>query len=114
MSTVVFSEPSWRDRVGRALFMGMAVFGEMPFLDHLKELRERLIKCLIGLGVGSIVGFVYTGPIIEFLGRPAAGSGIRLVAIDATEVFSLYFKVALATGICLAAPVMLWQVWRFI
>src|SRR5262249_35372781 len=52
--------------------------------------------------------------IIEFLGRPAATSGIPLVAIDATEVFSLYFEVALATGICLSAPVILWQVWRFI
>src|SRR5262245_19359940 len=61
-----------------------------------------------------VVGFVYTAPIIDFLGRPAVNSGVPLVAIDATEVFSLYFKVAFATGICLAAPVILWQIWRFI
>ena len=114
MSTVIISEGSWRDRFRRAFLVAMATLGQMPFLEHLEELRQRLIKCLIALAAGTVVGFVYTAPIIEFLGRPAASSGIRLVAIDATEVFSLYFKVALATGICLAAPVILWQVWRFI
>lgn len=114
MSTVIVSELSWRDRFRRAFLLALATLSEMPFLEHLEELRHRLIKCLIALAAGTIVGFVYTAPIIAFLGRPAAGSGIRLVAIDATEVFSLYFKVALATGICLAAPVILWQVWRFI
>ena len=114
MSTVIVSELSWRDRFRRAFLLALATLSEMPFLEHLEELRHRLIKCLIALAADTVVGFVYTAPIIAFLGRPAAGSGIRLVAIDATEVFSLYFKVALATGICLAAPVILWQVWRFI
>jgi len=94
--------------------MSMAALSEMPFLDHLEELRSRLIKSLIGLAGGTVIGFVYTAPIIEFLGRPAKWSGIPLVAIDATEVFSLYMKVAIAAGICLAAPIILWQVWRFI
>ena len=114
MSTVVVSEVSWRDRFRRTFLMGMAVLGEMPFLDHLEELRQRLIKSLIGLALGTVIAVVYTAEIIEFLRWPAAIAGIRLVAIDATEIFSIYFKVALATGICLAAPVILWQVWRFI
>jgi Sec-independent protein translocase protein (TatC) len=105
MSTVLISELHLRDRFHRAFLVAMATLGQMPFLEHLEELRQRLIKCLIALAAGTVVGFVYTALIIEFLGRPAAASGIRLVAIDATEVFSLYFKVALATGICLAAPV---------
>jgi len=94
--------------------MGMALLSEMPFLEHLEELRQRLIKSLIGLGLGTAVGFAYTAEIITFLNRPALALGLQMVAIDATEVFSVYFKVALATGICLAAPVMLWQIWRFI
>src|SRR5438067_8801595 len=114
MSTVIVSELTWRHRVRKAILTGMALLGEMPFLDHLEELRQRLIKCLIGLAAATIIGFVYTAPIIEFLEKPALRSGIRLVAIDATEVFAVYFKVALATGICLAAPVILWQIWRFI
>jgi sec-independent protein translocase protein TatC len=114
MSTVIVSELSWRQRLRQTWLIGMAALGEMPFLEHLEELRGRLIKCLIGLGAGMVVGFVYTAPIIDFLGKPAVSSGVPLVAIDATEVFSLYFKVAFATGICLAAPVILWQIWRFI
>jgi sec-independent protein translocase protein TatC len=46
--------------------------------------------------------------------KPAAIAGIKVIAIDATEIFSIYFKVATAGGICLASPVILWQVWRFI
>jgi sec-independent protein translocase protein TatC len=114
MSTVIVSVPSWRDRMRHSILMGMALIGEMPFLDHLEELRQRLIKSLIALAAGSLIGFVYTAPIIAFLEAPALGSGITLVAIDATEVFAVYFKVALAAGICLAAPIILWQVWRFI
>jgi sec-independent protein translocase protein TatC len=93
---------------------GAALLGEMQFLDHLEELRRRLIKCLIALGVGSFIGFLYTAPIMTFLNAPAASSGIHLVAIDGFEVFSVYFKVAAAAGICLAAPVILWQIWRFV
>jgi sec-independent protein translocase protein TatC len=92
----------------------MATFAEMPFLEHLEELRERLIKSLIGVAAGTIAGFVYTAQIITFLNRPATLAGIPVVAIDATEVFAVYFKVALGSGICLAAPVILWQIWRFI
>ena len=114
MSTVLLSELSWRERVRRSLLMGMAVLSEMPFLDHLEELRQRLIKSLIGLAVGTAVGFAYTAEIIAFLRRPATALGLDLVAIGSTEIFSLYFKVALGAGICLAAPVMLWQAWRFI
>jgi sec-independent protein translocase protein TatC len=114
MSTVILSELSWRDRLRRAILIGMAAIGEMPFLEHLEELRGRLIKCLIGLTAGTIVGFAYTAQIIELLRIPARNAKINIVAIDAMEVFSLYFKVALATGICLAAPVVLWQIWRFI
>jgi sec-independent protein translocase protein TatC len=114
MSTIVLSELSWRDRIRRAILIGMATLGEMPFLEHLEELRSRLIKCLIGLGLGSIVGFAYTAQIIQFLTRPAEKLKLDLVAVEAFEIFSLYLKVAMATGVCLAAPVILWQVWRFI
>jgi sec-independent protein translocase protein TatC len=112
---------SWRDSTRRfkemvfgSMVAAATLLGEMPFLDHLEELRRRIIRCLIALAVGTGAGFVYTAQLIEFLGRPAASAGVPLVAIDATEVFSLYFKVAAGAGVCLAAPVILWQIWRFI
>lgn len=112
---------AWRDyaRKLRETMLGgvlalAALFGEMPFLDHLEELRRRIIRCLIALAVATGIGLFYTAQLIEFLGRPATAAGIPLVAIDATEVFSLYFKVAAGAGVCLAAPFILWQIWRFI
>jgi sec-independent protein translocase protein TatC len=114
MSTVVLTEVSWRERVRRAVLVSIAALGEMPFLEHLEELRQRIIKSLIALGIGTIVGMTFSAQIIQFLLRPAASVKVQLVAIESMEIFSLYFKVALATGICLAAPVILWQVWRFI
>jgi sec-independent protein translocase protein TatC len=45
---------------------------------------------------------------------PAIKAGIDVQAIGGTEIFSIYFKVAAAGGICLASPVILWQIWRFI
>jgi sec-independent protein translocase protein TatC len=114
MSTVVLTQVSWRERLRRAVLISIAALGEMPFLEHLEELRQRIIKSLIALGVGTVIGIAYTAQIIEFLRRPAASVKVPLIAIEAMEIFSLYFKVALATGICLSAPVILWQVWRFI
>jgi len=65
MSTVVLTEVPWRERVKRTVLTGMAVLGEMPFLEHLEELRRRLIKSLMALGVATLFGIAYTGPIIE-------------------------------------------------
>jgi sec-independent protein translocase protein TatC len=90
------------------------LLSDMSFLDHLEELRKRIIKCLIAVGAGVALCVAYTQQIILFLNKPAEAAGIRLVAIEGTEIFSVYFKVALAGGICLAAPVILWQAWRFI
>jgi sec-independent protein translocase protein TatC len=90
------------------------LLADMSFLDHLEELRKRIIKCLIAVGAGLMICLTYTQQIILFLNKPAEAAGIRLVAIDSTEIFSIYFKVALAGGICLASPVILWQAWRFI
>jgi sec-independent protein translocase protein TatC len=99
----------WRSMVGMAVLAS-----EMSIFDHLEELRRRIIKSMIAIGVGLAICWTYTAQIVLFLRKPAALAGIRLVAIDSTEIFSVYFKVAAAAGICLASPVILWQVWRFI
>jgi sec-independent protein translocase protein TatC len=111
----------WRGRIQRlktlawqTALVGGAILSEMPFLDHLEELRNRIIKCLIALAAGTFICFTYSAQIIKLLSVPAAAAGLRLVAIDATEVFSLYFRVAIAGGICISAPFILWQTWRFI
>ncbi len=111
----------WRDhaaKLRRALLetavLAGATLSEMPFLDHLEELRNRLWKSLVATGIGMAVSLGYAAELIDFLRWPADVVGIRLIPVEATEVFSLYFKVGLFGGICLAAPIILWHIWRFI
>ena len=101
--------PLWK-----ALAFAGAVLGGMSFLDHLQELRRRIIKSVIAVAVGIGICTIYAASVVRFLKAPAAEYGIELVGYGAMEIFSLYFHVALAGGICLAAPVILFQVWRFI
>jgi sec-independent protein translocase protein TatC len=77
-------------------------------------LRRRLVKCLIALAIGLAVCIPYAANLIVFLNRPALKAGVRLFTIEGMEIFSVYFNVALAGSICLAAPIILWQAWRFI
>jgi sec-independent protein translocase protein TatC len=121
MATVATAQVQWRDaaqQFKRWIWYSMAAvaasLSEMSFFDHLDELRKRLIRCAIAVGVGVMVALNYNAKLVILLKRPAKLAGVDIQAIGGAEVFSIYFKVALACGICLATPVILWQVWRFI
>ena len=94
----------------------------MSLVDHLEELRARLIKCLISVVVGSVVGFVFWDKILDFLARPLpdvltqlhATHGQKFVVTGLGEGFMLALKIAVAIGIVLAIPVLLYQTWAFI
>lgn len=92
----------------------------MPFLDHLEELRWRLIWSLTALGIGIVVGFVLVDQfnVVGLLKRPIAplltSSGGRLLFTSPTEPILLTFKLAFFTGLVLASPVIIWQLWRFL
>ncbi len=88
-----------------------------PFIAHLKELRDRLVVSLAGLGVAFIVTYSFKERIFHFLMRPfikvmPAGSSFIFTSI--TEAFITYFKVALVAALFLAAPVILYEVWMFV
>jgi len=91
-----------------------ALLSDMSFLEHLEELRSRLIKCLIAVGAGLLISSAYTPTIVQFLKEPAARYGIELVGYGSMEMFSIFFSVGMAAGVCLAAPLILYQVWRFV
>src|SRR5262245_58373649 len=98
----------------QVLALAGAFLSEMPFFDHLEELRRRIIKSLIAVAAGVCVCMAYVPNLIRFLKAPAAKYGVEPVGYGSTEIFSLYFHVALAGGLCLASPVILFQMWRFI
>jgi sec-independent protein translocase protein TatC len=91
--------------------------GTMTILEHLEELRQRIIVAGIALLVGmAISGFLLTQPMMEWLVAPAvqAMGGRRPIVTNPPEVFVAYLKVALFTGAGLAMPVMLHQLLLFI
>lgn len=86
---------------------------EMSILEHLEELRSRIIKIAIAILVTTSLGLVVTPRIIEFF-KVAAPAGTNLYFVEITEMFVTYFKVALLAGASLSLPVILWHVIRFV
>jgi sec-independent protein translocase protein TatC len=92
--------------------------GEMPFLDHLEELRWRLIWSLLALAIGFVVGFLIVDAfnVLGLLMRPIAPHlpNGRLYFTSPIEPFMLTLKLAFYTGLVLASPIIVWQLWRFL
>ena len=94
-----------------------AAEGRMGFLDHLDELRRRLIRACIALGAGMLIAFVFVDRIADFVLAPTLRTlppGTDLIATKPGETFSFYLNVALIGGVVLSAPFVMYQVWRFI
>ncbi len=92
--------------------------GTMTFLEHLEELRRRILWALGALAVGTVAGFVITTRygVIAFLTRPIRPllEQGRLAYLHPTEPFMVTLKVSLFVGLVLAIPVIFWQFWRFV
>ncbi|MBF0096756.1 MAG: twin-arginine translocase subunit TatC [Magnetococcales bacterium] len=91
--------------------------GKMPLLDHLIELRNRLVVSVAAVLVGFIVCYIFSEPIFEFLVRPLRkilGPDARMIYTGLHEAFFTYMKVAFFAGLFLAVPVILTQFWRFV
>jgi len=90
----------------------------MPFLDHLEELRWRILWSLVAIIVGTVLGWMLLDriDIIEILKRPIAPylPGGRLVFTSPAEPFMLTLKVAFALGCLVASPVLIYQIWSFL
>ena len=91
--------------------------GKMGFLEHLDELRKRLIRSCIAIAVGMLLAFCFIDRIVNFVLTPTRRmlpAGTRLIYTNPAEAFSLYFSIALIAGVLLASPFIMFQVWRFI
>src|SRR5437870_4074207 len=89
--------------------------GQMSFLDHLEELRKRIIHSLIAVGVAFGVCWYFATGLYKLVQRPIMKAGVTsLVFSTLTEGFNLELKLAVLAAIFLAAPFILGQVWLFI
>jgi sec-independent protein translocase protein TatC len=93
---------------------------KMSFLDHLVELRTRLIRCVIAVAIGFFACFTYAKEIFEYLARPAyeALRSLHLpdemVYLHPTDAFNIYLQIGLVCGLFLVFPYVVSQVWGFI
>jgi sec-independent protein translocase protein TatC len=86
----------------------------MPFLDHLEDLRRVLIDSLIAIGVGMAATWALSGWVLETLIATTMPAGVPVIFLGPAEAFSARIKVALATGVLLTLPFVLWRLWRFV
>ena len=85
----------------------------VTLVEHLDELRSRLIIALAAVGVGFLVAFVFQDNILEWLEAPLP-EGKTLITFGVTEPFFTSIKVSFYAGFALALPVVLWQTWSFL
>jgi sec-independent protein translocase protein TatC len=109
--------------VARARTLPGADGAAMPLMEHLRELRSRIFKALIAIVLGGVVGWILYEPIFTFIITPiesvaeelrADGFDIRITLASVTSPFTLQLKIAAMTGIVLASPVWIYQLWAFV
>ncbi len=88
----------------------------MSFLQHLEELRIRLVRAMVSLVVGFGVCWAFSERIFHFITGPlrVAYPTVQFIATSPTETFMLFIKMSFFVGIFVVSPYVLWQIWAFI
>ena len=87
---------------------------EATLVEHLEELRGRMMIALAAVALATAVAFVFHGTILDLLARALPPSHRHVAAFSVTEPFSVSVAVSLYAGILFALPVILWQLWSFL
>lgn len=91
--------------------------GRMTFTAHLEELRSRLLKCLVAVGIGFAGSYFFKEEFFQILSRPllrAMGDKGTMIFTGVPEPFFVYLKVALVAGIFFSAPLIIYEIWAFV
>jgi len=113
MGVVPFSH----SRTGRNLGPLASAFGDVSILDRLDDFRKRLVRSLVAVAVGALVGFLLIDQLVGFLLGPtrhALPPGTKLIYTQPGEAFGLYIQVALIAGVVFAMPIVMYQLWRLL
>ena len=91
----------------------------MSVVEHLTELRKRLVISLIAIAAGAVVAFIAYDRILEFMQDPycdvvGPGEPCSFLATSVLDPFAIRLQIATYGGMILAAPVVFWQLWRFV
>lgn len=96
--------------------------GRMPLVEHIRELRNRLLKAILGLIAGTAVGLIFFDRVWDFLQQPFCrlpeenriGKGCGLVVTGLTDGFFLQLKISVIVGAVISSPIWLYQIWAFV
>jgi sec-independent protein translocase protein TatC len=97
--------------------------GRMSVMDHLRELRNRIVKVVLALVAGMVIGLVFFHPIWSFITRPycraiagcnTSSLGHTLAVTSPLDGFYLHIKVGFVVGVIVTSPVWLYQIWAFV
>lgn len=83
-------------------------------VDHLEELRSRIIVVLCAVALTTIVAFAFHGHLLDWLNHPLPADRRRVVTLGVAEPFTVSVTVSVYAGFLLALPVILWQLWSFL
>ena len=112
-----------KDKAGKAAKAALKTPDDtMSLTDHLRELRQRLVKSILAVIIGLFVVFTFYEPVIRFLGRPYTQlckiekyhCDGRFIITDPLGPIAARLRVSGWGGIVLSLPVVLWQIWQFV
>jgi sec-independent protein translocase protein TatC len=86
----------------------------MSLMEHLEELRSRIIVIAVAIGVAGVAGFFLAVPLITLLRAPLPEQGAELIQTSVGEAFGVRMQLALMSGVAMAMPVILYEIWAFI
>src|SRR5436190_7356660 len=89
--------------------------GTMPLVDHLMELRKRLLISISAVFVCAVIVFIFYNPVLHFLSKPYEQvTGRNLIVTDPLAPLIVRLKISGYGGLALAIPIVMWEIWRFI
>ncbi|WP_072696979.1 twin-arginine translocase subunit TatC [Desulfovibrio litoralis] len=89
----------------------------MTLLDHLRELKKRLLRAFMAIGLGFLLCYSFAEPLFNFLVQPLLAvlpEGGKMIYTGLPEAFFAYLKVAFVAGLFVASPLVFYQIWAFI
>jgi sec-independent protein translocase protein TatC len=103
---------------GRLFMTGLINTNEkQPFLSHLKELRDRILVCVVAIGIAFVVTYYFKEKIFLFLMEPftkVMPLKSSFIFTGVTEAFITYFKISIVSSLFLVLPVILYEFWSFV
>lgn len=87
---------------------------ELTLVEHLTELRKKIIISLVALGFASIISLPFATHLLKILKFPAEGIIEKLAYFSPQEAFLIYLRIAFLSGVAISLPVILYQIWTFI